>query len=199
MLKYFAVLFMVIDHINKILFNNEYYILTLIGRLAYPIFAYLAVYAYMFYTSDKLFYILRLLVFALLSQPFHMYGFDMGMFPLNILFSISLGLIALYSFERGYYYLLPIVSALSLWCDYSIFTIVLFFALYRFINEKSNVNILFFIVSLLILNGFEYMFYIPFFFLLLAYFEKKSLKITLNKYAFYIFYPFHFLILGVAR
>lgn len=190
---------MVIDHINKILFHNEYYILTLIGRLAYPLFAYLAVYAYMYYTSDKLMYIFRLLIFACISQPFHMYGFEMGMFPLNILFSISLGLISLYLFERGFFYLLPFTIAFSLWCDYSLFTVSLFFALYFFIKEKSNSNILFFIASLMILNGFEYMFYIPFFFLLLAYFENRTFKIMLNKYAFYVFYPFHFLVLGVVK
>lgn len=199
MLKYFAILFMVLDHTNKILFQNEYYILTLIGRLAYPIFAYLAVYAYMYHTSNKLNYILRLFAFAIIAHPFHMYALDLGIYPLNILFSLSFGLLALYFYENKSL-LLPIPLIAIFWCDYSYMTLLLFFGTYYFIKENSNIFfVLTYIFALMALNFFEYMYFIPFFFLLLAYFHDKQLSFKVNKYAFYIFYPFHFFLLGVLK
>lgn len=199
MLKYIALLCMLLDHINKILFNNEYYILTLIGRLAYPLFIYLSVYAYVYYTSDKLRYMMRILAFAWIAQPFHMYGFDLGFAPLNILFSILFGLLTIYLFENKKYFLMLIPILFSLYADYSFLSIILFFATYFYIKNPSNIYlIVLFVVSLASLNLFEYMYFIPFF-LLLIFFQNISFKISMNKYFFYLFYPLHFLFLGVVK
>ena len=200
MLKYIAVLCMLLDHINKILFNNEYYILTLIGRLAYPLFIYLSVYAYVYFTSSKFLYMGRILTFAFIAQPFHMYGFGLGLAPLNILFSIFFGLCSLYLFEQKKYIYMIFPILFSLYADYSFLSIILFFATYLYIKNPSNIYfILLFIVSLASLNLFEYMYFIPLFFLLLIFFQNISFKISMNKYFFYLFYPLHFLVLGVVR
>lgn len=200
MLKYIAVLCMLLDHINKILFNNEYYILTLIGRLAYPLFIYLSVYAYVYYTSSKFLYMNRVLTFAFIAQPFYMYGFGLGLAPLNILFSIFFGLCSLYLFEQKKYIYMIFPILFSLYADYSFLSIILFFATYFYIKNSSNIYfILLFVVSLASLNLFEYMYFIPLFFLLLIFFQNISFKISMNKYFFYLFYPLHFLILGVVR
>lgn len=191
---------MVIDHINKIHFQNEYYLLTLIGRLAYPIFAYFAIYAYIYHTSNKGGYIIRLFIFAIIAQPFHMYALDLGFFPLNILFSICFGLLALYFYENEYYVLLPLPIIYTFWCDYSFMTILLFFTNYFFIKDKSNNYFIFaYILALMVLNLFQYLYFIPVFFLFLAYFHNKQFKFKVNKYAFYVFYPLHFLVLGVLK
>ena len=200
MLKYIAVLCMLLDHINKILFNNEYYILTLIGRLAYPLFIYLSVYAYVYYTSSKFLYMDRILTFAFIAQPFHMYGFDLGLAPLNILFSIFFGLCSLYLFEQKKYIYMIFPILFSLYADYSFLSIILFFATYFYVKNPSNIYlIVLYAVSLASLNLFQYMYFLPVFFLLLIFYQNISFKISMNKYFFYLFYPFHFLVLGVVK
>lgn len=201
MLKYIAVLCMLLDHINKILFNNEYYILTLIGRLAYPLFIYLSVYAYIFYTSSKFLYIDRILNFALISQPFYMYAFNTwDVIPLNILFSICFGLTVIFCYEHKRYFYMIVPIFFSLFSDYSVLSIMLFLATYFFIkNRSNNLAICAYIVSLMALNLFEYMYFIPLFLLLLVLSEKLSFKTSMNKYFFYLFYPLHFLILGAVK
>jgi len=69
-LKIIACISMLIDHIGCV-FNIE--ILRIIGRVAFPIFLYLIYNGYK-HTSNKLFYAIRLGVFAVLSQvPFSLF------------------------------------------------------------------------------------------------------------------------------
>lgn len=97
-LKVFACLIMLIDHIGAIFFP-EFYLLRIIGRLAFPIFAWMITNGYQ-YTSNRVRYLTRLGVFALISQvPFSL-AFQQGMFNhLNIFFTLALGLIAIHCYE----------------------------------------------------------------------------------------------------
>ena len=96
MLHVMAMAFMLCDHLwGTIVPGNDW--LTCIGRLAFPIFAFMIVEGY-FHTKNLKKYILRLLVFAVLSEiPFNLVMGSRIINPLhqNVLWSflISLGLI----------------------------------------------------------------------------------------------------------
>ena len=71
MLKLFAASFMVIDHIG-VLFFPENMMFRIIGRLSFPIFAFLIVEGFI-YTRDIKKYILRVVTFGIISEiPFNM-------------------------------------------------------------------------------------------------------------------------------
>ena len=68
-LKLLACIFMLCDHVGFVLMNNNW-IMRAVGRLAFPIFAFLLVEGYR-HTSDIRKYFIRLFLFALISEvPF---------------------------------------------------------------------------------------------------------------------------------
>lgn len=102
MLKLFAMLTMLIDHIGYMFFP-QYRIFRTIGRLAFPIFAYQLSIGYV-KTSDLKKYAKRLLSFALISQiPYSFFSpnLDFEPFKLNIMFTLLSGLGILYAYDIG--------------------------------------------------------------------------------------------------
>ena len=72
-LKILAIIFMTIDHIGFILFP-KIDILRVIGRIAFPIFAFQVGISFE-NTKNKEKYILRMLIFTIISQiPFHIFA-----------------------------------------------------------------------------------------------------------------------------
>ena len=65
-LKCIAVVTMVIDHIGAILYPGDL-IFRYIGRIAFPIFCFLLVEGF-FHTHDRIQYMIRLGIFAILSE-----------------------------------------------------------------------------------------------------------------------------------
>ena len=98
-LKIIAMVTMLIDHVGAVIFP-QFIILRIIGRIAFPIFAYELVEGY-FHTSNIWRYILRLLVFGVISEFF----FDMAFFGYlgpehqNVMFELAFGLILLWLLE----------------------------------------------------------------------------------------------------
>ena len=107
-MKYLAVLSMIIDHCAF----NFYYAITpgsimwqimhFIGRLADPIMAYFIAEGYI-HTHNVNKYLLRLAVFTLISWlPFNLFVY--GSWPhanLGVIFTLMLGLIAIYFWDKG--------------------------------------------------------------------------------------------------
>jgi hypothetical protein len=96
---------MLLDHI-AIIFFPQNMILRGLGRLAFPLFAYFLSIGFD-KTSNKLNYFLRLLIFALISQiPAFYFNSQLIFYPyrLNILFTLSIGLIVLFSYIKFEYY-----------------------------------------------------------------------------------------------
>lgn len=94
-LKIIAITAMTIDHVGAVLYPEALW-LRLIGRLAMPIFAFLLVEGY-HHTASLPRYLLRLFIFALISQPIYRLAFPQG---LNIFFDLTAGLGVLWAVDR---------------------------------------------------------------------------------------------------
>ena len=97
-----AMTFMLMDHLWATLLPAQEW-LTCVGRLAFPIFAFMTVEGY-FHTHDLRKYLRRMLVFALLSEiPFDlMYG-GTWFYPVhqNVIWTLLLGLLGIHRMEKA--------------------------------------------------------------------------------------------------
>ena len=113
-----AMLFMLCDHIWGIgIPGNDW--LTCVGRLAFPIFAFMIVEGY-FHTKNFKKYLLRLLIFALISEiPFNLMMGSRLFYPIhqNVLWSFLISLLLVHWNEktkkRGKWYLSLLVAVAS--------------------------------------------------------------------------------------
>lgn len=99
-LKIFALIFMIIDHTGYVLFPDQI-IFRIIGRLAFPLFAYQMAVGYS-HTKNKPKHILKLLLFAILCQiPSNLmnalYSTEIS---LNIIFTFVLALLVIMTIEK---------------------------------------------------------------------------------------------------
>lgn len=158
MLKIIACVLMLIDHMGAALFP-EVTILRLIGRVSFPIFAYLIAVGYS-KTNSFSKYLYRLLIFAAISQiPFSL-AFSEGISihsvsdflrffvgspepHLNIFFTLAVGLIAIRVWDKGESSIKKIiaVSVLGITAqifstDYGIYGVAMILAFYVFKNNK---------------------------------------------------------------
>ena len=158
MLKVIAILLMLIDHTGAVIFPDAI-IPRLIGRLSFPIFAYLIMVGY---TKTKSFskYLTRLFIFAALSQiPFSLaFGekFTLLSFSdfivffvgspnphLNVFFTLALGLLAIrvwdkeeLKFGRIIIILSLAITAEILHTDYGMYGIAMILVFYIFRDDK---------------------------------------------------------------
>lgn len=94
-LKFIAVISMLIDHIGVVFFPNLLFF-RIIGRLAFPIFAFLIARGFL-KTRSKTKYLLRMLLFACIS--IYPYYLVFHTFAPNILFTFSLSFAMIWGFE----------------------------------------------------------------------------------------------------
>jgi len=97
-----AMVFMLFDHLWATVLSN-YQWLTWIGRLAFPIFAFMLVEGY-FHTSSLRRYTLRLFLFALISEiPFNLMVANSIIYPFhqNIMWTLLMGLGVIHLNERA--------------------------------------------------------------------------------------------------
>ncbi len=163
-LKIIAVITMLIDHLSLMLYGSTFSWMRYIGRIAFPIYAFLIAEGYN-HTKNVKQYLIRLLIFALISQ----YPFDLFNSPridyiyLNVGFTLLLGLISIIIYEKineridilnidkiDKYVLklitLSIVIMISMFSgfinsDYGIFGVLLIFIFHIFRNNKILLNI----------------------------------------------------------
>ncbi len=158
LLKIIAMITMLIDHAGKMLFP-QYRILRIIGRLAFPIYAYSLTVGCV-HTRDMLRYVKRILFLALISQPLYalalnhevpaMYARSFSQEPIaaalnfyieswarpSILLSLALGLIILWSI-RDRHIVITLSTLLLCWIiqgklDYGFHGILLMLLFYLF-------------------------------------------------------------------
>lgn len=155
LLKLIAVFFMVVDHI-KYAFPACYSDFTLyFGRIAFPIFAFCAVQGYT-HTSDLAKYIKRLLIAGLIAEvPFLLFNSlpTLQLIDLNIMFTLSLGLVAIKGYEyyggklKGILAVLMFAALAEIGkVDYGAFGVFLIFSFYIFKDSKWKTLLTSFIV-----------------------------------------------------
>ena len=156
-LKIIAIITMTVDHIGYI-FPNILFCesLRLLGRLSFPLFVFLLT----FNLSQKdLFkkYISRLLSFALISSLtlFHFKNALNEILPLNILWSLLLGVVSIYGIDKAnqsisikfikhctYFYIAVFSLFLSTLTDYKYFGLLYILSMYAYFKSKDFVFIL---------------------------------------------------------
>ncbi len=160
-LKCIACLTMLMDHIG---YHTEIDWLRMVGRISLPIFVYLTASGYR-KTSDPFRYILRLLAFALISEPIYDYCFFSTRYngAQNIMFTLALGLMAIMFVDklRGKKYaflLIPIPVGFIMYladlmhADYGMYGVLLAVLFYLFdpISEEARGRKPFFIAMTVI-------------------------------------------------
>lgn len=131
---------------------GEYVILNDIGRIAYPIFAFMLVEGF-FHTSNLKKYILRLLVFAVVSEiPFNLMTNGVFFYPFhqNVMWTFIIGLLLMawisYVRKKGKLWLTILISALAIlvgflggmatFVDYFGFGVLVILVFYFFRGKK---------------------------------------------------------------
>lgn len=218
-LKIIAVVCMLIDHLAYLilphfdlfcepvaLLGKEFTLIKicrLVGRLAFPIFAFLITEGFS-HTKNYKKYGFNLLVFALLSEiPYNLFfcgkAFYLG--SQNVYVTLFLGFLALYILEnmktdteRAIYIFGIVILSLVLKGDYGVKGVILIILLYLLKNQLPLASVL----SLGLLSGgvAAWCAFLP----INMYNGKRGfIKGEFMKYAFYAFYPVHMLILFVIK
>lgn len=224
-IKVIAIVTMLIDHIGIAFFINSpyYFPLRLIGRLSFPLFAFLIANG-AYYTKNINRYLLRLFGFALISQiPYLLFHqqYNPSFFRLNIFFTLFLGLLIITilvrikeKFTRILFITLAACIAELLPFEYGAVGVLVILIFYFYFH---NIRM----VILMLLPLFLTAYTVPVVFMyfkdgfirvdpvwlmqplaivsllfIAMYNRKEGPKL---KYFFYLFYPLHLLLLSLVK
>jgi len=210
-LKIIAVITMFIDHVGYAIFG-KFSFFNYIGRIAFPIFAFQISEGYS-HTKDLKKYFLRLFIFAIVSQiPFMLFSKIISNdFTLNIFFTLLLGLISIYLYDKSKYKIVGIILAILIGllsdfahCDYGFYGVAIIFLFYVFKSDVIKSSIAFMLSTTIkyLIPIFKYGFYDIYLYLLIctllpiifiSLYNGKKGKDT--KYLLYLFYPIHLLLI----
>ena len=211
-LKIIGIITMFLDHYHYIVGGSE--ILNIVGRIAFPIFAFTLSEGYT-HTRNLKKYLLRLFIFAVgIQLPSILFSYN---YRMNVFFTLFFGLLAIYVFnfksiriKPKFLWLIKIsLIGFILFIsqkyefDYGIYGILLIMNFNIFRNDKFKI-----LMNFLILNTFNKIFPNVFgltdtqFFSLISLifiFMYNGKKGRSMKYFFYLFYPIHFFILEMIK
>ena len=198
-LKIIAIISMLIDHVGYTFFP-QLIIFRIIGRIAFPIFTYQIAEGYA-HTTDKKKYMIRIWVFAAISQaPFSLL---FQTTTLNVIVTLGLALFAIDSYHQKRYWLMlpPMAASFLVPMDYGLFGVLLALAFYAFRDNKwiSILVQIFMICAFTALNGWPIEYYAVIGSLLVIFLPVQFFRVRIPKYFFYWFYPVHLIILYVLR
>jgi len=214
LLKIIAIVTMVSDHIGKILYP-DLLLLQIIGRLSFPLFAYLVVLG-VESTKKPRKYMATLLSFAVISQFPYFLAFGIQPFDrLNILFSLFLCAVTIYFYnKRSPLALVPLLLSIILMTEGSYYVVLTAVGM-KLLTDKPKIGAL----ALVALN-LQFLFIpdlesqiqilsllaVPLIFLHIKGWLKKEILIPENslaystrKYFFYVFYPLHLALLFLIK
>ena len=129
-LRVIALITMMIDHVGMVFFPQHIWI-RYIGRLSFPIYAFLLATGFI-HTSSRKKYLIRLLAAGVISEIPYDFGLYSGFSwqHQNIMFTLSCGLLILWCLDNVIFYpkwyiklisaaALPILVIMSAWCNFS--------------------------------------------------------------------------------
>lgn len=205
-LKLLAITFMFIDHVGYVFFPSNI-LFRIIGRLAFPLFAFQIGIGYS-HTKNKEKYIVTMLLFAIISQiPFIlMCSIQTQNIELNVLFTFLFALLIIYSNDNIKHIvvkipLIVIIFLLSYYIktDYGVLGILLTIFLHYFSSNKFLILLTLIFIMILhsyfISSSLIQLYAIASFIFIWLFNGKKGPN---AKWLFYIFYPLHMLILFYA-
>ena len=202
-LKMIAIVSMVIDHVGHIFFP-EAMIFRIIGRMSFPIFAYVLAEGF-HYTKDVKKYLLRLGLFALLSEiPYDLaiMGSVLEFSHQNVFFTLFFGVLMLYVMSRMKNMLMQYAVVLVavfvcrfLHTDYRSIGVLLVFIFYVFRQRKAEKLLIAGLIFLGLTGGLQLyaLLALP---LIALHNGEQGTKM---KAFFYLFYPAHLLILYLVH
>ena len=208
-LKILAIITMTIDHIGAIIYPNID-AFRIIGRISFPIFCFLLVEGFK-HTHNRFRYFIRLLLFAIITQPIYDYAFNNH--ELNILFTFSLSFLLLSSIEfikkiinkynKGIEnYLYKTISYLLIYIIFLILSIILnvdyqalgiSLVLIFYLSPNILLSLLLYLIIAITLDVNNIQLYSLIAFIFIYFYNGKKGKNI--KYFFYLYYPLHLLLL----
>jgi hypothetical protein len=208
-LKWLAVVLMVVDHLNKYLFDGKVGWMLALGRIVMPVFAFVLAYNLArpnalvekrFQRTSK-----RLLTYGLIATiPYiALKGSNIYGWPLNVMFTLLVATLVIWMYENANpkhgMWLLPLFAFGSLLPEYWVLGTGTTIAAYFYCKNPRPLYLVLWLLSVLLLSILNMNFYamlaVPF--LLLA--PKVHLNVPRLKYFFYAFYPAHFALLWVVK
>jgi hypothetical protein len=214
LLKIIAIVTMVSDHVGKILYP-DLLLLQIIGRLSFPLFAYLVVLG-VESTKKPRKYMATLLSFAVIAQFSYFLAFGIQPFDrLNILFSLFLCAVTIYFYnKRSPLALVPLLLSIILMTEGSYYVVLTAVGV-KLLKDKPKIGALALValnLQFLFMPDFESQIQIlsllavPLIFLHIKGWLKKEILIPENslaystrKYFFYVFYPLHLALLFLIK
>ena len=196
-LKVIAIVTMTIDHIGFYLYP-EIEFLRIIGRIAFPIFAFLTAQSFR-YTHNRNTYFIRMLLLGTLFTAVKFYFEPHS--GANIFLTLGLGFGILYGLEEKQYLMaiVPLVLGILIDVDYGFYGLLLVPLMYYFENKLLYVVP---IMGVMTWYAKKYLYFSP-----LQYYAIISIIILLlynrqpgykkAKYFFYIYYPVHIIVLNL--
>ncbi len=215
-LKIIAMVTMLVDHIGEMLYP-DIIILKIIGRLSFPIFAYMIAEG-CYYTKNRVRYLCLIGGMGVAFQA--VYYLFMQSLYMGVLITFSLSIITIYSIDKllegnginkKHVWLIALILVIFISCvlpillkehgyrlDYTVIGVALPVVIYYSKNKWIKLISAMIVLFLLALHygGIQYfglLAIVP-----LAFYNGRRGKIKL-KYAFYIFYPLHLIILYVIQ
>jgi len=220
-LKILACIFMFIGHIPFV-FPDTVIPCILVGKLAFPIFAFLVSEGYV-HTHNLKKYLMRLLVLAVISQLPAFLLFNSNSLYLNIFFTLALGLISIRFFDKirnKYFRIVPVIvlSAVSelLGCDFGAIGVLMITCFYVFRTNKVGIVLseTLIMVALFAQKLYNYpafnstiiryillqfLFTIVSLIFIIFYNGKRGKDTRKVKLGFYFFYPIHLTFLCILK
>lgn len=199
-LKWIALVLMTGDHVNKAWLDGAYPILGIVSRVVFPIFAIL--FAYNLYHStpeSRRLSMQRLLIAALIAQPFHVMAFG-SLLTLNVLFTLFVGAAVCWlgSLRRWVPAVLLWVFA-GIWVDYAWWGIAVMCATWLMIWARGEMwsacLLVLAVMSLVYINGnFWALLALP----IIALFSQVAGTLPRWRYTFLAYYVGHLVLLAAA-